>query len=82
MSSTFISVMNGLSKIDLDKLSHVTIPIPDDEGLRLKVLRQTELIDSNTDDPMYDRFCSLTKRLFNVPIALVSLVEVDRQWYT
>jgi GAF domain-containing protein len=81
MPSSFIGVMNGMSKLDIDKLSHITIPIPHDEGQRLKALRQTELINSSTDDPMYDRFCSLTKRLFNVPIALISLVEVDKQWY-
>jgi hypothetical protein len=38
--------MNGMSKLHIDKLSHVTTPIPHDEGERLKALRQTELINS------------------------------------
>ena len=27
---------------------------------------------------MFDRFCSLTKRLFNIPFALINLIDVDR----
>ena len=44
----------------------LTVPIPYDEGLRLRVLRETGLLDSDTKDPNFDRFTSLCQRLFNV----------------
>lgn len=44
-------------------------------------LRRSELLDSDADDPTFDRFASLAKRLFNVPIALITLVDDDRQWF-
>lgn len=76
------SLFSGvLSKCDLEKLSKAKGPISDNEDERIFALRQSELLDSDADDPMFDRFASLAKRLFNVPIALVTLVDIDRQWF-
>ena len=72
---------SGLTKIELEKLAKAKCPIPNNEDERMYALRQTELLDSDGDDPMFDRFASLAKRLFKVPIALVTLVDIDRQWF-
>ena len=70
-----------LSPTDLKKLLMSKCPIPLNEEDRMHMLRQTKLLDSDCDDPMFDRFTSLAKRIFKVPIALVSLVDIDRQWF-
>lgn len=36
---------------------------------------------SDNNEPVFDRFVSLAKRLFEVPIALVTIVDIDRSWF-
>jgi GAF domain-containing protein len=54
--------------------------MPDDETHRLATLRSTGLLDSAPEE-RFDRVTRLARRLFAVPIALVSLVDADRQWF-
>jgi hypothetical protein len=70
-----------LTKEDLAKLSVSKVPIPANEALRIFTLRQTQLLDSDTVDPSFDRFSTLAQRMFDVPICLISLVDIDRQWF-
>lgn len=70
-----------LTKEDLKKLSISKAPLPVNEALRMFTLRQTQLLDSDTVDPTFDRFSTLAQRMFDVPIALISLVDIDRQWF-
>ena len=42
------------------------VPTGNDEERRLKILRETELLESSTTDPCFDRYTSLCRRLFNV----------------
>lgn len=54
--------------------------IPHDETARIATLRELLILDT----PPEDRFDSITTYAasqFNVPIALVSLVDTDRQWF-
>ena len=55
-------------------------PIPADETRRLGALRALNLLDTAPEE-RFDRITRLAKRLFGVPIALVSLVDADRQWF-
>ena len=55
-------------------------PTPNDEESRLAELHGLELLDSPAEE-RFDRFTRLARRLFGVPIALVSLVDSDRQWF-
>ena len=50
------------------------------EPARLVALRALHLLDTAPEE-RFDRLTRLAKRLFNVPIALVSLVDADRQWF-
>jgi diguanylate cyclase (GGDEF)-like protein len=50
-----------------------------DKG-RLNVLKKLNLLDT-AEDEEFDRHTRLAKRLFNVPIALVCLVDEERQWF-
>ncbi len=55
-------------------------PIPADEFRRLESLRSLKLLDTPPEE-RFDRVTRLARRVFGVPIALVSLVDSDRQWF-
>ena len=54
--------------------------IPIDEAARLKALRSLNILDTPSEE-RFDRLTRIAKRIFDVPIALVSLVDEDRQWF-
>lgn len=51
-----------------------------EETERLRLLRKTGLLDSAADARL-DRIVELVAGIFDVPIALVSLVDENRQWF-
>lgn len=55
-------------------------PIPIDESVRLATLRALRLLDTPGEE-RFDRLTRIARRLFNVPVALVSLVDENRQWF-
>lgn len=55
-------------------------PTPVDELLRLETLRNLKILDTNPEE-RFDRVTRLAKRIFGTPIALVSLVDNNRQWF-
>ncbi|MDC6127953.1 sensor domain-containing diguanylate cyclase, partial [Burkholderia gladioli] len=55
-------------------------PLPADEASRLAKLRSLQLLDT-PDEERFDRITRLARRIFDVPIALVSLVDENRQWF-
>ncbi|MFP3518935.1 GGDEF domain-containing protein, partial [Pseudomonas sp. SIMBA_077] len=44
---------------------------PNNEALRIQTLRELNVLDTSPEE-RFDRLTRLAKRLFNVPIALVS----------
>jgi diguanylate cyclase (GGDEF)-like protein len=52
----------------------------DDEAGRLAALHRYEVLGTAPEQP-FDRITSLLKTILNVPIAAVSLVDQDRQWF-
>jgi GAF domain-containing protein len=58
----------------------VDIPLPQDEALRLDALRRYAILDT-PPDPGFDRITRLAAKLLHAPIALISLVAADRQWF-
>lgn len=55
-------------------------PTPADEAQRLAALRGLALLDTAPEE-RFDRLTRLARRLFDVPMAIVSLVDADRQWF-
>ena len=53
---------------------------PLDEATRIGTLRALDILDT-TPEERFDRLTRLAKRLFGVPVALVSLVDTNRQWF-
>lgn len=54
--------------------------IPSNERGRLKKLKSLNILDTLPEE-RFDRLTRMAKRMFNVPIALVSLVDENRQWF-
>ncbi len=54
--------------------------IPRDEAKRLKALRMLGVLDTPAEE-RFDRLTRLARRSFGVPIALVSLIDANRQWF-
>jgi diguanylate cyclase (GGDEF)-like protein/PAS domain S-box-containing protein len=55
-------------------------PTPPYETERLEALRNLEILDTPAEVSL-DRITRLVARVLDVPIALVSLVDEDRQWF-
>ncbi len=54
--------------------------LPLDETQRLMSLHSLRILDTPSEE-RYDRITRMARRLFNVEICLVSLVDSDRQWF-
>jgi tRNA A-37 threonylcarbamoyl transferase component Bud32 len=55
-------------------------PLPDSEAARLEALRGHEIVDS-APERAFDDIVELARFVCDMPMALVSLVEEDRQWF-
>ncbi len=58
----------------------MSAPLPSDEESRLARLRALAVLDTPTE-PELDDIIALAAAVCDVPIALVSLVDADRQWF-
>lgn len=54
--------------------------LPPNESERIAALQQLRILDSPPEE-RFDRITRLARELFDVPIALVSLVDAERQWF-
>ena len=55
-------------------------PLPAQEAERLARLRSYEILDSLPEET-YQRIIRLAAQMLDMPVAVVSLVEGDRQWF-
>jgi GAF domain-containing protein len=55
-------------------------PIPANDAKRLKVLWQYEVLDTVPEE-IFDDLTELAARICEAPIALISLVDENRQWF-
>jgi len=55
-------------------------PLPDDEQKRLRKLRSLGILDT-FPEAVYDDIVFLASEVADAPIALVTLVDQDRQWF-
>jgi phosphoribosyl 1,2-cyclic phosphodiesterase/DNA-binding response OmpR family regulator len=54
--------------------------IPDDEERRIASLRELKILDTEPEE-RFDRVTRLAAAVFDVPMALISLVDENRQWF-
>jgi CheY-like chemotaxis protein len=60
-------------------MSALDPPLPPDEAKRLAALHRLKIMDTPEED-VFIRIVNLAAAVFNVPTALISLVDRDRQW--
>lgn len=55
-------------------------PIPENELQRLATLRALNVLDTDAEE-RFDRITRLTRRIFSLPICVITLVDAQRQWF-
>ena len=60
--------------------SMIPAPIPANEKQRLAALRAYDILDTPPEEA-FDRITELLALLLDTPVALVSFVDADRQWF-
>lgn len=58
----------------------IPAPLPHNETQRLKALRDLLILDTPPEE-RFDRIAAFAAQEFGVPMALVSLVDRERQWF-
>lgn len=53
---------------------------PQNEAQRIEALKRLNILDTKPEE-RFDRVTRLARRMFDVPVAVVSLVDTDRQWF-
>ncbi|MFI6857934.1 PP2C family protein-serine/threonine phosphatase [Streptomyces sp. NPDC050416] len=56
------------------------IPDPDVEAARIAAVRRYDILDTPPDGA-FDRVAAMASRLFDVPVATVTIVDTDRIWF-
>eukprot|EP00981_Chlorochromonas_danica_P003048 scaffold607_cov160-Ochromonas_danica.AAC.21 len=64
---------------DIDLL-HLHVPVPAKERDRIKILRQTKILDSSSEEPSFDRYTTLCSRIFGVSAAESLLGSLRSQY--
>ncbi len=58
----------------------ISAALPENEEMRLFDLASYDLLDTETEEP-FDELSELVSQYFNCPIALVTVIDKDRQWF-
>src|SRR6201995_5437951 len=58
----------------------MTAPVIKNEAKRLKILWQYDILDTAPEE-VFDELTELAARICEAPIALISLIDEDRQWF-
>ena len=69
-----------LCREDMNELTFIGAPSPPDDEARLAALRRYAILDT-LPEAAFDDLVHLASELCAAPIALVSLVDRDRQWF-
>jgi len=55
-------------------------PLPDNETARIGQLKEAEILDT-PPEPAYDAIVKLAAQMCETPMAAVSLIDGERQWF-
>ena len=68
------------SVCDCSRVDAMKPELPENEAERLNALRRYQILDT-PPEPAFDRIAEMAATLFQVPMAVVSLVDEDRVWF-
>jgi hypothetical protein len=71
---------SSVTSFDLSVEQPMKAPLPENETERLAALRGLGILDTSPE-LAYDELCSLAAFVCQSPVALISLVDEDRQWF-
>lgn len=71
-----------MSSVEVEVAPPVALagPVPENEQMRLAAVGRYEILDSPADGA-FDRITGLAARIFDVPIATITIVDHDRIWF-
>jgi GAF domain-containing protein len=72
--------MDNRAQLSDPGVSVISPSVPADEQQRLDALHRLGILDTDPED-RFDRLTRLATSALGVPIALVSLVDANRQWF-
>ncbi len=79
--TTLAEALVQMAKLAPPLIAEMTsAPIPEDEEERLAALAELNLLDTEAE-PVFDRITAKLARVFEMPIALISLIDRDRQFF-
>jgi len=58
----------------------MSVPKPENEDKRLEILEQYQIMDSLAE-AAYDEIVAVASEIFDTPMALITFVDDDRQWF-
>lgn len=61
-------------------MGFIPAPYPDNEEQRLARLQSYRILDTPNEEP-FDRITRLVVDVLNVPLSVISLIDLDRQWF-
>ncbi|MGP1395111.1 MAG: GAF domain-containing sensor histidine kinase [Inquilinaceae bacterium] len=61
-------------------MTRASYPVPFNEQQRLEALRSYRILDTAAE-PRFDRLVDIARALFDAPIAVITLIDEDRQWF-
>ncbi len=77
---TKASASKNVASIQSGEISCVKAPMPSHEAGRLKALQQYEILDT-APEQAFDDLARVAAHICGTPIALISLVDMNRQWF-
>lgn len=78
------AVATALQAVVVDQAVHARTvdasALAPDEAIRLAAVRRYNVLDTAPEET-FDRIARLASRVLDVPVAIVSIVDVDREWF-
>lgn len=80
MSALYNEQESLINVVELQSPQYVPARLPDFEIPRLKELTNLDILDTGNEE-RFDRYTQLASDIFEIPVAIITLVDKDYQWF-